>query len=328
LKEFAIRDNDAGQRLDRFTGKAVPLLPASLAQKYIRLGRVKLNGRPAARGVRLRAGDVVQMYIADEFFAGSGKAAAYMAIADPGLDIVYEDENILLVNKRAGMLCHPGGDGGVTDTVVARIQSHLFQTGQWRPGAEASFTPALCNRIDRNTSGLVIAAKNAESLRIINEKIRAREVDKYYLAAVHGEPSPPRGRLDGYIFKDSVKNRVFASEKRSPGAREAVTEYRSVAASGGLSLLECRLLTGRTHQIRAQLARAGWPLLGDGKYGRGDLDSLYGVRRQALCAHRLAFTFQTDAASLDYLSGREFSVAAADFVKEYFGDYAAARAAH
>jgi 23S rRNA pseudouridine955/2504/2580 synthase len=319
MKEFSIQANDAGQRLDRFVAKAVPLLPASLAQKYIRLKRIKLNGRGSQRSERLRAGDIVQMYVNDEFFTKPREADAYKSVTEPGLDIVYEDTNILLVDKRAGMLCHPGDGGALPDTVIARVQAHLRLSGQWNPASELSFAPALCNRIDRNTSGLVIAAKNAETLRIINEKLRAREIDKFYLAAVHGAPSPPSGRLTDYIFKDAVKNRVFASGRRSPGAREAITEYRTVASSDGLSLLECRLLTGRTHQIRAQLARADCPLLGDGKYGRGSLDSPYGERRQALCSYRLVFTFPTDAQSLNYLRGREFRAAPAGFVGKYFG---------
>jgi 23S rRNA pseudouridine955/2504/2580 synthase len=318
LKEFIIKSNDAGQRLDRFTLKAAPLLAPSLAQKYIRLKRIKLNGRGAKRDARLSEGDSVRMYINDEFFAGTRGGGEYLSIIDPGLAIVYEDSNILLADKRAGMLCHPGDGVDGADTLIARVQAHLYLGGQWRPGDEASFTPALCNRIDRNTSGLVIAAKNADALRIVNEKIRAREIDKYYLAAVHGAPEPPSGRLEGYIFKDTAKNRVFVTASRTPGAREAVTEYRVVAGSGGLSLLECRLITGRTHQIRAQLAHIGCPLLGDGKYGRGDLDAPYGRRRQALCSHRVLFRFPTDAGALNYLRGREFTATSADFVKEYF----------
>jgi 23S rRNA pseudouridine955/2504/2580 synthase len=319
LKEYIIKSNDAGQRLDRFVLKAAPLLPPPLAQKYVRVKRIKLNGRGAKRDTRLCEGDCVQMYVNDEFFTETRGDGAYLAIIEPGLDIVYEDSNILLADKRAGMLCHPGdGADGGADTLIARVQAHLYLGGQWRPGDEASFAPALCNRIDRNTSGLVIAAKNAEALRVINEKLRSREIDKYYLAAVHGAPAPPAGRLDGYIFKDASKNRVFVTASRTPGAREAVTEYRTVASAGGLSLLECKLITGRTHQIRAQLAGIGCPLLGDGKYGRGELDSSYCERKQALCSYRVSFCFPTDAGALNYLRGREFTAASADFVAKYF----------
>jgi 23S rRNA pseudouridine955/2504/2580 synthase len=271
------------------------------------------------------------MYINDEFFARPDGSASLVPPRAPDPDIVYEDGNILLVNKRAGLLSHPGaptpgadGGGAPADTLIARVRSYLYRAGQWRPDEESSFTPALCNRLDRNTSGLVIAAKNAEAMRIINEKISGREIDKLYLAVVHGEPKPPSGALSGYIFKDSVKNRVFVTRSGTRGARAAVTEYRTLARSGALSLVECKLVTGRTHQIRAQFAHAGYPLLGDGKYGRGTLDAPYGERRQALCSYKIVFSFKTHAGSLNYLRGREFALGGKDFAREYLGRYAAA----
>ncbi|MDR1300014.1 MAG: RluA family pseudouridine synthase [Oscillospiraceae bacterium] len=321
MRELIIGNNDAGQRLDRFVIKAVPALSPSLAQKYIRTKRIKLNGRRSGGAERLGAGDTVQLYINDEFFPSQGGGGSYMSIMTPGLDIIYEDSNILLADKRAGVLCHPG-DGELAadaDTLIARVLAHLYQSGQWSPEDEATFAPALCNRLDRNTSGIVIAAKNAESLRIINEKIRTREIDKHYLAAVHGTPDPPSGTLENYIFKDSAKNKVFVSDRRARGARWAATEYNVVASAHGLALLECKLVTGRTHQIRAQLAHIGHPLLGDEKYGRGALNSQYGEKSQALRAHKLAFAFESDAGSLNYLRGAEFKAPTPDFGKKYFG---------
>jgi len=317
LKEFTICKNDAGQRLDRFVAKAVPLLPASLAQKYIRIKRIKVGGVGAKRDFRLSLGDVVQMYVNDEFFDLPNENNIYLKIADPALDIVYEDDNIILINKQAGVLCHSdsGYDYG---SVISRVQSHLHQKGEWRPREENAFTPALCNRIDRNTSGIVIAAKNAESLRIINEKIKLREIDKYYLAAVHGVPKPPSGRLEGYIFKDSVKNQVYISKGSRPGAKSAVTEYRTIASSQRLTLLECRLITGRTHQIRAQLADIGHPLLGDGKYGSERLNKPYGESYQALCSYKLVFAYKSDAGPLAYLDKSSFKIGDVPFVKKYF----------
>jgi len=317
LKEFTVEKNDAGQRLDRFAAKAAPLLPSSLAQKYIRLKRIKVGGKGSKRDYRLALGDVVQMYVNDEFFETPGKENACLIIADPALEIVYEDANILLIDKPAGVLCHSdtGYDYG---SLISRVQSYLAQKGEWRPREENSFAPALCNRIDRNTSGVVIAAKNAEALRIINEKIKQREIDKYYLAAVHGAPKPPSGRLEGYLFKDSVKNQVYVSKNRNPGAKSAVLEYRTVAAQGRLSLLECRLITGRTHQIRAQLADIGHPLLGDGKYGSERLNKPYGETRQALCSYKLLFAFESDAGSLSYLNRMAFQLKGVPFAEKYF----------
>jgi 23S rRNA pseudouridine955/2504/2580 synthase len=166
---------------------------------------------------------------------------------------------------------------------------------------------------------MIIAAKNAESLRIINEKIKDQEIDKYYLAAVHGIPKPPSARLEGYIFKDAVKNIVYVSKHRKPGAKSALMEYRTLKSSGQLSLLECRLITGRTHQIRAQLADIGNPLLGDGKYGSSRLDKQYNETKQALCAYKLTFAFKSDAGLLQYLSNQTFKLHSIPFVEKYFG---------
>ena len=318
MKEITIKANDAGQRLDRFVGKAVPLLPESLLQKYIRLKRIKLNGKGAKRDTRLSLGDTLQLYINDEFFERPREENSYLKVGTPRLDIVYEDENILLVDKKPGVLCH---SAGVWDynTLIANIQAYMAQKGEWRPREENSFAPALCNRIDRNTGGIVIAAKNAEALRILNEKICDREIEKYYLCAVQGKPKPASGRLENYLFKDAEKNQVYVKSRPEPGARTAVTEYRVLCSKGALSLVECRLLTGRTHQIRAQMAHAGWPLLGDGKYGVEKLNRSFGEKGQALYSYRLEFAFPTDAGCLEYLRGREFRVKSVDFAEKYFG---------
>ena len=318
MKEITIKPNDAGQRLDRFVGKAVPLLPESLLQKYIRLKRIKLNGKGTKRDTRLAVGDTLQLYINDEFFERPREENSYLKVGTPRLDIVYEDENILLADKKPGVLCH---SAGVWDynTLIANIQAYMAQKGEWRPREENSFAPALCNRIDRNTGGIVIAAKNAESLRILNEKIRDREIEKYYLCAVQGRPKPLTGRLENYLFKDAEKNQVYVRPRPEPGARTAVTEYRVLRSKGTLSLVECRLLTGRTHQIRVQMAHAGWPLLGDGKYGVEKINRSFGEKGQALYSYRLEFAFTTDAGCLEYLRGREFRVKSVDFAEKYFG---------
>jgi len=318
MKELSVARNDAGQRLDRFVGKAVPLLPESLLQKYIRLKRIKLNGKGARRDTRLAVGDVLQLYINDEFFEQPREENSYLKVGTPRLNIVYEDENLLLLDKKPGVLCH---SAGVWDynTLIANVQAYLAQKGDWKPKEENAFAPALCNRIDRNTGGIVIAAKNSEALRILNEKIKAREIEKYYLCAVHGRPKPPRGTLENYLFKDAQKNQVYIKSRPEPGAKTAVTEYRLLCAKGPLSLVECRLLTGRTHQIRAQMAHAGWPLLGDGKYGSERFNRSYGEKGQALYSYRLRFDFPTDAGLLNYLRGREFRAAQVDFAEKYFG---------
>ena len=317
MKEFIIGRNDAGQRLDRFAGKTAPLLPESLLQKYIRRKDVKINGKPAKGDARLAEGDTVRMYIPDEFFETPREDNAWRRITAPRLDVVYEDENILLVNKRPGMLCHSAGEW-TWDTLIAHIQAYLRSKGEWDPAQENSFAPALCNRIDRNTGGIVIAAKTAEALRIMDEKVRLREMEKTYLCAVVGRPRPAAGRLEGYLFKDAKKNQVYVYDTPHPGAKTAVTEYKTLATEGKLSLVECRLITGRTHQIRAQLRHAGCPLLGDGKYGSERTNRSYGEKGQALCSWKLKFVFSTPAGVLEYLNGRSFQAPIPDFAEKYF----------
>ena len=318
MKDFLIGGNDAGQRLDRFLAKAVPLLPASLAQKYIRIKRIKINGSRAERDSRLQEGDVLQLYINDEFFDKPREENAYLTVAAPKLQIVYEDDHILLVDKRPGIAVHPHDGAEYGRTLIDHIQAYLYQKRQWRPREENSFTPALCNRIDRNTGGIVIAAKTAEALRVMNQKIKDRELDKRYLAVVEGIPKPAAGSLKGYLFKDAKKNRVYVSDKPQLGAKSCQTNYKVLASKGGLSLVECELITGRTHQIRAQFAHAGHPLLGDGKYGK--LDKRYDRSYQALYAYQLTFSFKTDADVLSYLDGKSFQVKNVDFVQTYFPD--------
>ena len=277
-----------------------------------------MNGKAAKGDLRLREGDLLQLYIGDEFFQKPSEENAYLKVSTPHFKLVYEDENLLLADKKPGMLCHGGQGAELSRTLIAAIQAYLYQKGEWRPREENAFTPALCNRIDRNTGGIVIAAKTAEALRIMDEKVRAREMEKTYLCAVLGTPKPSAGRLEGYLFKDAKKNQVYVYDSPRTGAKTAVTEYKTLGNADGLSLLECRLITGRTHQIRAQLSHAGWPLLGDGKYGRERDNRTYGEKGQALCSWKLRFTFSAPAGALEYLNGKEFRTAPPDFVGKYF----------
>jgi len=316
MKEYIISTNDAQARLDKFLMKAVPRLPAPLMQKYFRLKRIKVNGKRAAGDLRLSEGDVVTLYINDEFFEEKPDAHPYLHLT-PKLNIVYEDENILLVDKIPGMSVHEDAHEK-ENTLINHILAYLYQKGVWDPKLENSFIPALCNRIDRNTGGIVIAAKNAPSLRVMNDKIKHRELKKYYLCAVHGTPNPPHGTLEGYLFKDAVKNQVFVRKTSQPGAKYAATKYRVLKEKGQLSLVECELITGRTHQIRAQMAASGHPLLGDGKYGRNELNQKYKHSYQALYSYKLTFAFVTPADNLEYLNGRTFEVASVPFAEKYF----------
>ena len=318
MRELTIGKNDAGQRLDRFVAKSLPLLPSALLQKYIRLKRIKVNGGRAERDYRLKEGDTLQLYINDEFFDKPREENMFLTLFRPSLEIVYEDENLMLLNKRPGLVVHADETEKV-NTLINHIQAYLYQKREWNPRWENAFTAALCNRIARNTGGIVIAAKNAATLRIINEKIRDREIDKRYLCITLGVPKPAEGKIECFLLKDEKKKEVAVYHKPVPGGKTAVTKYRTLEKRGELALVEVELLTGRTHQIRASFADLGCPLLGDGKYGRGEVNKRYGETRQALYSYKLTFDFPTDAGILNYLKGRSFSVETVPFCDKYFG---------
>ena len=318
MREFTIGKNDAGQRLDRFVGKSLPLLPPALLQKYIRLKRIKVNGKGAKRDTRLQLGDVLQLYINDEFFEQPSEENVFLTLFTPQLDILYEDENLMLLNKRPGLVVHADETEKV-NTLINHIQAYLYQKREWNPKWENAFTPALCNRIDRNTGGIVMAAKNAQTLRILNEKIRDREIDKQYLCITLGQMKPASGEIRCFLWKDEAKKQVSVYHHPIAGGKSAVTRYQTLATRGELSLVEVELLTGRTHQIRASFADCGHPLLGDGKYGNGEKNRRYGETRQALCSYALTFRFPTDAGILNYLKGRRFVVEQVPFREKYFG---------
>ncbi|MDP4109419.1 MAG: RluA family pseudouridine synthase, partial [Bacillota bacterium] len=289
MRELIVGKNDENQRLDRFLIKNLPFLPSSLLYKYIRLKRIKINGKRAKEDQRLISGDILSLYINDEFFEKPDSDTAYLRIT-PQLDIIYEDTNIMLIDKKPGVIVH-SDENEQENTLISHIQAYLYKKKEWNPAEENSFSPALCNRIDRNTGGIVIAAKNAESLRIMNEKIKNREIRKIYLCLINGAMSPASGRLDGYILKNEADNLVTVTAKPVPGSKKASTIYNTVSSRSGFSLLECELLTGRTHQIRAQLAHAGHPIVGDGKYGRTGGKKVLGFSHQALYSYKLIFSF-------------------------------------
>lgn len=315
MKEFIIEKNDAGQRLDKFIKKAVPDLPQNLMYKYIRLKRIKLNGKRCEISSRLNVGDKLEMYINDEFF--SSEKVQDFTSAPAQIDIVYEDENILLVNKKCGLVVHED-DVNTLDTLINRITHYLYDKGEYDPEREQSFAPALCNRLDRNTEGIVICAKNAESLRLLNDIIKEREITKKYLCITLGTPKPKEATITAYLEKDESKKQVYIGDKKTPANKTIVTKYKVLETRGDLSLCEIELITGRTHQIRAHMAYIGHPLLGDGKYGRNDDNRRYGVKYQALCAYHLSFDFKSDKGVLNYLNGKSFSVAVPWFAKEFF----------
>lgn len=315
MKTIKVNANDGGQRLDKFLLKTFDSLPQSAMYKGIRTKNIKLNGKRCHASDRLKEGDVVSVYLKDIFLEQSPYAYDFMS-APCNLDIVYEDENIMLLNKKAGLLVHPDR-GQSRDTLIARICHYLYLKKEYQPEKENSFTPALVNRIDRNTSGIVMAAKNAESLRILNQKLKDREIRKFYLCIVHGILKSKQDTLVAYLQKDCLNNRVFISDSKTAGGRAIRTSYRVIEEKNGLSLLEIELLTGRTHQIRAHMSSIGHPLLGDGKYGTNAMNKGTGFDKQALCSYRLIFDFARSGGILDYLAGREFKLDGIWFVDEF-----------
>lgn len=304
MREITVNKNDAGQRLDKFLNKFMPALPKGMLYKGLRKNCVRINDKHVKDGsVFLREGDVLKLYFNDEFFENK---ASFVPVKHR-LDVVYEDENILIINKKSGTVVHTD-DRGTENTLIREIQSYLFEKGEYSPTSEHSFSPSLCNRLDRNTSGLIIAAKNAESLRILNEKIRNREIRKIYLCIAQGHISGS-GTLSAYLTRYEKKSAV--SDKQTEKAKPVKLEYRVIAQNKDESLVEVELLTGRTHQIRAQFAHIGHPLKGDIKYGGSRMKNY-----QELVSRRIIFDFKSDAGILNYLCSRTFSVSD-DFEKMF-----------
>lgn len=312
MTEITIQKNDAGQRADRFLSKAYPNLKTALVCKLMRKKRIKLNGARTEPNVILKEGDVFRFYLSDELLAKEpAKREFDIDDISAEINVIFEDENILLIDKPAGLVVHEDNDN-TADTLINRVLSYLHGKGEYIPEQENSFVPALVNRIDRNTSGIVIAAKNAEALRVLNQKVRDREIRKLYLCRVLGTPEPRAATLTAYLKKLPDENRVIISDKRQDGFLTIKTKYRVLDVGEETSLVEVDLLTGRTHQIRAHFSHIGHPLLGDGKYGDNAVNKRYHAKTQALCSYKLMFKFTTDAGALEYLNGREFSIEAPD----------------
>lgn len=318
-KSYTINKNDADQRLDKFLTKTVKALPQSMLYKALRTKKIKVNRKRAEPNQRLQEGDVIELYLKDDFFSEEAKEQSFRVLT-PSLNIAYEDENIIVCDKRQGLIVH-SDDKEEINTLINHIKAHLYRKGEYAPDAENSFAPALCNRIDRNTGGLVIAAKNAAALRFMNEKIKNNEMVKKYVCAVHGIPEKKKDTLRGYLIKSGDENKVTVYDVRpkSGEVKTIITKYMVIAERDGNALLEVELVTGRTHQIRAHMSKIGHPLLGDGKYGVNREEKKQGYKFQALYSRYIRFDFKEDAGEFEYLRGKEITVDLKDiwFVKDF-----------
>ncbi len=316
MRTITINKNDSGQRMDKFILKRFRTMPKSLMYKYIRTKYIKLNGKKTTPEVFLNEGDVLTLYIKDEFFEESKKEYEFMK-ASKKLEIVYEDDNLMLLDKKPGVIVHQDKNYDA-DCMVNRVQRYLYEKGEYDPQSDKAFSPALVNRIDRNTGGIIIAAKNALALRVLNEKVRSREIRKFYLCIVKGSPKKKSDTLKDYLTKNENKNTVKVSKNEVKGSKEIITKYKvlSYDKARDVSLCEVELLTGRTHQIRAHMASIGHPLLGDEKYGDKALNRKFHLNHQLLCSYKLKFDFKSDAQKLQYLNGKEFSLKEIWFAKD------------
>ena len=305
MKTVVINGNDSGQRLDKFLGKYCVNMPQSLMYKAIRKKRIKVNGKKSEISYRLNEGDVVDMYINDEFFEEQEYNSTYRTL-EPKLDIVYEDDNILLMDKPVGLIVHDD-DTEKVNTLLNHMKAYLYRKGEYNPDDENTFAPSLCNRIDRNTGGIVIAAKNAQTLKVMNEKIKSGDIKKFYLCLVRGHLDKKEDTLTGYLVKNKERNMVRIYNTPQKDGKYIVTKYRVLREDKLASLVEVELLTGRSHQIRAHFASIGHPLAGDVKYGASDFNMKMGMKTQALYSYKLRFEF-SDENHLSYLNGKSFQV--------------------
>ncbi len=305
MKEFTILEDDAGQRLDKFVLKVTGNLSPSLMYKYIRKKDIKVNGKRSSADMRLSQGDKVTLYIKDEFF--EKPSDDFLSIGyDPKLAIVYEDKNILLVDKKPGVVVH-ADESQSRDTLINQVLLYLYKKGEYDPKSQQSFRPALCNRLDKNTGGIVIVAKNAAAGRVMYEIIKNRQVIKKYLALVKGSMPKSKDTLTAYLIKDSSEKKVRIFDSPRNGAKTIITKYRVLKEAKGMSLIEVELVTGRTHQIRAHLSHIGHPIFGDCKYGNANnKNSIF--KHQALYAYSLRFKLSGEQNILSYLNGKRFTV--------------------
>ena len=314
MKSFTAGTNEEGVRLSRFVESVTKDMPRSMMYKAFRNKRIKVNGKRAEPDTRLHQNDLIELYINDEFFpAGAAAPAKKPPRRQPPVTVIYEDENLAVLYKPAHLLCHSDrtGDANLVDTFAAYLQAK----GEYDPHAEQRFAPAICNRLDRGTEGLVIAAKSYAALRDMNAIIRDDMMKKEYLTITVG--TPPAGRHIAWLQHSEKNNKVRIHAREAEGYKQIITEVTPIRQNGPFTLCRIGLITGRTHQIRAHLAYLNHPVLGDIKYGNRKMNERTGLKTQALCAQRLTFGRIPQDNTLYYLSGKVIKLDDPAIVKQF-----------
>lgn len=306
MQSITVTEKYANMKLEKFLLAAYPGLSFSAAQKALRKRDIKANGCRVGKGYIVMPGDKLEIYIVDELLFGGANCKVNKSAQS--YSVLYEDENIMLVNKAQGIPVHPDKDQS-GETLIDLVRRYL-QDKDGNILNKSQFQPSLCHRLDRNTGGLVLIAKNETSYGILLEKLESREIKKYYQCLVKGRMEKKEALLKAYLWKDSHKSRVFVSEGKKPGSQEIITAYKVLEYDSfkDVSRLEVELITGRTHQIRAHLAFIGHPIIGDCKYGTNSINRSFSLKQQALWACRLEFAFIKGGRQLSYLNGKRFAV--------------------
>lgn len=318
MKELIITQNEAEQRIDRFLKKYIPEASKGFIYKMIRKKRIKINGARVLPEYILKIDDTIQLYLSEDTIEDFREIKQIISF-DQSIDIVYEDNNILLVNKPKGLLVH-GDYKENKNTLINQIYYYLYKKGSYNPKEENTFSPACCNRLDRNTSGIVIVAKNYPSLQAVNSMIKDNRIEKKYLALVKGKIHK-KSELKGFILKDSKTNKVKIISQERKGSKFIHTKYQPIKYNEDFSLLEIHLITGRSHQIRAHLSSEGHPIIGDYKYGNKEVNSIFNDRFKlnSQFLHAFFIQFQKCPSFLTYLEGKSFKVSLPNDLKKIIG---------
>ncbi len=291
MRTININNKNDEKKLNNVLQKEFPALSLNTIYKALRKKDIRVNNVRINENITLHTGDIVKVFIADEFlFTDKSNNASKVSCKSTDIPVIYEDSNILIVDKPSEI--EVTGDNSLTTVLSAKY----------------GFTIYPCHRLDRNTTGLTLFAKNKQSEQILFDKFKNHEIEKHYICRVYGVPPKKHAILNDYLFKDNKKSMVYISNTHKKGYQNISTEYFVLSSnkSNNTSILEVILHTGRTHQIRAHLAYIGYPIIGDGKYGRNDINKQFKCKTQNLCSYKMRFNFTSDSQQLEYLSGKEF----------------------